>query len=147
MEAKINMVLVNNIKEWIIIPHTLYDESLTQKQVVDIIADHISNHLLYQIGQPIYIDTIMLKDYNLFNERLYSLKLYKGRRYRFRSINLTKPMAHILNETIELNKDLIRPITDSDRSHMEHDEKFTRFYRFISKMLLLTTVGFYLLCK
>lgn len=61
MEAKINIVLVNNIKEWIIIPHTLYDESLTQKQVVDIIADHMSNHLLYQIGQPIYIDTVMLK--------------------------------------------------------------------------------------
>lgn len=147
MEAKINMVLINNIKEWIIIPHTLYDESLTQKQVVDIIADHMSNHLLYQIGQPIYIDTIMLKDYNLFNERLYSLKLYKGRRYRFRPINLTKPMAYILNETIELNKELIRPITDTDRSHMEHDEKFTGFYRLISKLLLLTTAGFYLLCK
>ena len=146
MEVKLNMALVYNLKEWIVIPHTLY-EPLTQKEVIDIIADYMSNHLLYQAGQQIYIDTVMLKDYNLFNERLYSLKLYKGRKYRFRPVNLTKSMVRVLNKTIDHNKDSMRPITDSDRSHMEHDVKFTEFYGLMSKMLLLTTVGFYLLCK
>lgn len=147
MEVKIDMALVYNLKEWIVIPHTLYDVSMSQKQVIDIIADYMSNHLLYQSGQQIYIDTVMLKDYNLFNKRLYSLKLYNGKKYRFRPVNLTESMVRVLNKTIDRNKDSIRPITGSDRSHMEHDVKFTGFYGLMSKMLLLTTVGFYLLCK
>lgn len=147
MEAKLNMALVYNLKGWIVIPHTLYDMSMSQKQVIDIIADYMSNHLLYQTGQQIYIDTVMLKDYNLFNERLYSLKLYKGRKYRFRPVNLTEAMVRVLNKTIDRNEDSMRPITDRDRSYMEHDVKFTGFYGLMSKLLLLTTVGFYLLCK
>lgn len=31
MEAKLNMALVYNLKEWIVIPHTLYDVSMSQK--------------------------------------------------------------------------------------------------------------------